>query len=101
MSRFRIARNNRNTDRKLLQARVETTLVEDVNLLVKWSNRDKHEIVTELLRYALMQEAEFQAYKATLHKNPAPVADATDSAMRTTRRPASERRTSQIAAIAN
>lgn len=99
MSRFRIARNNRNTDRKLLQARVETALVEDVNLLVKWSNRDKNEIITELLRYALRQESEFQAYKAALHKNPAP-ADATETAMRTTR-PASERRTSQIAAIAN
>ena len=68
MSRFRIARNDRHTDRKLLKARIETTIVEDVSLLVKWSNRDKSDIVCELLRYALSQESEFQAYKTTLQR---------------------------------
>ena len=68
MSRFRIARNDRDTDRKLLRARIQATLVEDVRLLVKWSNRDKSDIVSELLRYALSQESEFQAYKATLQR---------------------------------
>ena len=68
MSRFRIARNDRNPDRKLLRAHIEATLVEDVSLLVKWSNRDKSDIVAELLRYALSQESEFQAYKATLQR---------------------------------
>jgi hypothetical protein len=75
MSRFRIARNDRNTSRKLLRAHIEATLVEDVKLLVKWSNRNKSDIVSELLRYALSQESEFQAYKAT--RQPAPTADAT------------------------
>ena len=66
MARFKITRNNTNTDRKLLQARIETVLVEDVNLIVKWSNRDKNEIVAELLKYALSQEEDFQAYKRSL-----------------------------------
>jgi hypothetical protein len=99
MSRFRIARNNRTTDRKLFQARIETALVEDVSLLVKWSNRDKNEIVAELLKYALSQESEFQAYKATLHRQSATLA--TDTAVTSAKRPVSDRRTNQIAAIAN
>jgi len=68
MSRFRIAHNDRNTDRKLLKARIQATLVEDVKLLVRWSKRDKSDFVSELLRYALSQESEFQAYKATLQR---------------------------------
>jgi hypothetical protein len=70
MARFKIIRNNTNTVRKLLQARIETALVEeDVNLLVKWSNRDKNEIVAELLKYALSQEADFQAYKRSANQH--------------------------------
>ena len=68
MARFKINRNNANTDRKLLQARIETALVEDVNLIVKWSNRDKNEIVAELLKYALSQEEDFQAYKRSVNQ---------------------------------
>ena len=68
MARFKIIRNNTNTDRKLLQARIETALVEDVNLIVKWSNRDKNEIVAELLKYALSQEEDFQAYKRSVNQ---------------------------------
>ena len=68
MSRFKIVRNNTNADRKLLQARIETGLVEDVNLLVKWSNRDKNEIIAELLRYALSQEADFQSYRQSVRQ---------------------------------
>ena len=67
MARFKIMRNNTNSDRKLLQARIETALVEDVNLIAKWSNRDKNEIVAELLKYALSQEEDFQAYKRSLN----------------------------------
>ena len=66
MARFKIMRNNTNSDRKLLQARIETALVEDVNLIAKWSNRDKNEIVAELLKYALSQEEDFQAYKRSV-----------------------------------
>ena len=69
MARFKITRNNTNTDRKLLQARIETALVEDVNLIVKWSNRDKNEIVAELLKYALSQEDDFQAYKRSVNQH--------------------------------
>ncbi len=68
MARFKIIRNNINSDRKLLQARIETALVEDVNLIAKWSNRDKNEIVAELLKYALSQEEDFQTYKRSVNQ---------------------------------
>ncbi len=68
MARFKISRNNTNTDRKLLQARIDMALLEDVNLLVKWSNRDKNEIVAELLGYALSQESDFQSYKRSINQ---------------------------------
>lgn len=101
MSRFRIARNNHNTDRKLLQARIETALVEDVNLLVKWSNRDKNEIVAELLRYALSQESQFQAYKTALCRQPVPGVNASDVAPATRKTLATDRRTQPPTAAAN
>lgn len=97
MSRFRIVRNDRDTDRKLLKARIETALVEDVNLLVKWSNRNKSDIVSELLRYALSQESEFQAYKAT--RQPAPTVDATGPGTSTGKTAASSDRASRDAPL--
>lgn len=98
MSRFRIARNDRNTSRKVLRAHIEATLVEDVRLLVKWSNRNKSDIVSELLRYALSQESEFQAYKAT--RQPAPTADATGPGTSTGKTEASsESRASRVAPL--
>ena len=68
MGRFRIARNNTKEQRQLLQAKLETSLVEDVNLLCKWSGNDKNYVITELLRYALSQESEFQEYKKSLRQ---------------------------------
>ena len=71
MGRFRIARNNTKEQRQLLQAKLETSLVEDVNLLCKWSGNDKNYVITELLRYALSQESEFQEYKNSLRQQSA------------------------------
>ena len=85
MARFKIIRNNANADRKLLQARIETALVEDVNLIVKWSNRDKNEIVAELLKYALSQEEDFQAYKRSV--NQPSIADMSKKPAESTRQP--------------
>ena len=85
MARFKIIRNNTNNDRKLLQARIETALVEDVNLIVKWSNRDKNEIVAELLKYALSQEEDFQAYKRSV--NHPTIADMGKKSVESSRQP--------------
>jgi len=69
MGRFRINRNNAKEQKQLLQAKLETTLVEDVNLLCKWSGNEKNYVIAELLRYALSQESEFQDYKRSLQQH--------------------------------
>ena len=66
MGRFKITRNNTKEQKQLLQAKLETSLVEDVNLLCKWSGNEKNFVIAELLRYALGQESEFQEYKKSL-----------------------------------
>lgn len=71
MSRFKISRNNNQEQKLLLQAKLDASLVEDVNLLSKWSGNEKNYVIAELLRYALSQESDFQAYKQTLTKQPA------------------------------
>ncbi len=63
MGRFKITRNNTKEQKQLLQAKLETSLVEDVNLLCRWSGNEKNYVIAELLRYALSQESEFQEYK--------------------------------------
>ncbi len=73
MGRFRIARNNTKEQKQLLQAKLETSLVEDVNLLCKWSGNEKNYVIAELLRYALGQESEFQEYKKSLQQQGAAV----------------------------
>ena len=78
MGRFRINRNNAKEQKQLLQAKLETSLVEDINLLCKWSGNEKNYVVAELLRYALSQESEFQEHKKSLQQRgaiatPAPV----------------------------
>ncbi len=72
MGRFRINRNNTKEQKQLLQAKLETSLVEDVNLLCKWSGNEKNYVIAELLRYALSQESEFQEYKKSLQQHGAP-----------------------------
>ena len=70
MSRFKISRNNNREEKQLLQAKLDASLVEEVNLLSKWSGNEKNYVIAELLRYALSQESDFQAYKQTLAKEP-------------------------------
>ena len=74
MGRFRINRNNTKEQKQLLQAKLETSLVDDVNLLCKWSGNEKNYVIAELLRYALSQESEFQEYKKSLPQHGAPTA---------------------------
>lgn len=68
MARFKIPRNLNQEPKQLLQAKLDSSLVEDINLLSKWSGNEKNFVVSELLRYALAQEAEFQKYKLSLKR---------------------------------
>lgn len=66
MARFKIARNNNQEKKQLLQAKLDASLVEEVNLLCKWSGNEKNYVIAELLRYALSQETDFQEYRASI-----------------------------------
>jgi hypothetical protein len=67
MGRFRIRRNNNNKEEKqLLEAQLDRSLIEEINLLCKWSGNEKDSVVAELLRYSLSQESEFQKYRQSL-----------------------------------
>ncbi len=75
MTRLKIIRTNREERKRLLQAKLSTSLVDDINLMCQWSGNDKGYVIAELLRYALSMEPDFQAYKQS-------IADANSEAMR-------------------
>jgi hypothetical protein len=62
MSKFKIEKGI-GINRVKLQATIEESIAADLALLGEWSNNDKYYIVNELLRFALSQDSEFQAYK--------------------------------------
>ena len=63
MSKFKIEKGISRINRVKLQATIEESIAADLALLGDWSNNDKNYIVNELLRFALSQDSEFQAYK--------------------------------------
>ena len=45
MGRFRITRNNNKEVKQLLQAKLDSSLIEEVNLLCKWSGNEKNCVI--------------------------------------------------------
>jgi len=66
MSKFKIEKGISRVTRVKLQATIEESIAADLALLGEWSNNDKNYIVSELLRFALSQDSEFQAYKESV-----------------------------------
>src|SRR5258707_8084019 len=66
MSKFKIEKGISRINRVKLQAMIEESIAADLALLGEWSNNDKNYIVNELLRFALSQDSEFQAYKESV-----------------------------------
>jgi hypothetical protein len=66
MTKFKIEKGASRITRVKLQATIEESIAADLALLGEWSNNDKNYIVNELLRFALSQDSEFQAYKASV-----------------------------------
>ena len=66
MSKFKIERGISRINRVKLQATIEESIAADLALLGEWSNNEKNYIVNELLRFALSQDSEFQAYKESI-----------------------------------
>lgn len=66
MSKFKIEKGISRITCVKLQATIEESIAADLALLGDWSNNDKNYIVNELLRFALSQDREFQAYKESV-----------------------------------
>ncbi len=66
MGKFKIEKGISRISRVKLQATIEEAIAADLALLGEWSNNDKNYIVNELLRFALSQDSEFQAYKESV-----------------------------------
>ena len=66
MSKFKIEKGVSRISRVKLQASIEESIAADLALMSEWSNNDKNYIVDELLRFALSQDSEFQAYKESV-----------------------------------
>ena len=99
MARFKIVRNTNAEQTCLLQAKLNKSLVDDINLLSKWSGNEKSYVISELLRFALSMETDFQAYKQSLSTRDAATTDgALPSSMR--RDVASEKKPATTLALA-
>lgn len=66
MSKLKIEHGVSKTERVKLQVSIDQTISEDIELMAKWSDNEKHYIVNELLRFALGESAEFQQHKQSL-----------------------------------
>ena len=53
-------------NRVKLQASIEEPVATELALMCEWSNNDRNYVVNELLRFALSQDGEFQAYKESV-----------------------------------
>jgi hypothetical protein len=69
MSKFKIEKGVSRINRVKLQASIEEPVAAELALICEWSNNDRNYVVNELLRFALSQEAEFQAYKESVHSS--------------------------------
>ncbi len=81
MSKFKIEHGASKVNLVLLKTNIEDTIAEDIDRMATWSDNDRKYIVNELLRFALIQEEDFQKYKAS------PAAKATHAASSTKPQP--------------
>src|SRR5690348_10028357 len=65
MSKFKIEKGVSRINRVKLQASIEEPVATELALMCEWSNNDRNYVVNELLRFALSQDDEFQAYKGS------------------------------------
>jgi|SRR5579864_869700 len=63
MSKFKIEKGISRVNRVKLQASIEEPVATELALMCEWSNNDRNYVVNELLRFAMSQDGEFQAYK--------------------------------------
>jgi hypothetical protein len=66
MGKFKIEKGASRIARVKLQATIEESIAADLSLMCEWSNNDKNYVVSELLRFAVSEDSEFQAYKQSM-----------------------------------
>src|SRR2546427_7103624 len=66
MGKFKIEKGASRIARVKLQATIEESIAADLSLMCEWSNNEKNYVVNELLRFAVAEDSEFQAYKQSL-----------------------------------
>ncbi len=71
MTRLKIEHGKSRTERVKLQVSIDQSIADDIDCMAKWSNNEKNYIINELLRFAVAQAEEFQAYKQSIGKSPA------------------------------
>lgn len=75
MSRLKLIHGVSRIRRAKLQSSIDQTVADDIELLAQWSNNETNYVINELLRFALIQEEDFQKYKATVPQNSSQPAD--------------------------
>jgi hypothetical protein len=77
MSKLKLEHGVSRIRRAKLQSSIDQTVADDIELLAQWSNNETNYVINELLRFGLMQEEDFQKYKASSTANPAKPASST------------------------
>jgi len=65
MSKLKLEHGVSRIRRAKLQSSIDQTVADDIESLAEWSNNETNYVINELLRFALMQEEDFQKYKAS------------------------------------
>ena len=66
MSKLKIEHGAGKVNLVLLKTSIEDSISQDIDLMATWSDNERKYIVNELLRFALVQEEDFQKYKASV-----------------------------------
>ena len=64
MSKFKIDHSASRIRQAKIQASIDQSIADDIQLMAEWSNNEPKYIINQLLRFALAQEEDFQKYKA-------------------------------------
>jgi hypothetical protein len=70
MSKFKIDHGASRIRQAKLQASIDQSIADDIELMAEWSDNEPKYIINQLLRFALTQEEDFLKYKAGRLANP-------------------------------
>ena len=65
MSKFKIDHSASRIRQAKIQASIDQSIADDIQLMAEWSDNEPKYIINQLLRFALAQEEDFLKYKAS------------------------------------